>query len=284
MGVAYSYQELAAGGAPPYTWSIISGSLPPGLSIGPSTGLISGTPTTQGTSSFTVKVTDSGANTATSPQSITINQAPPVITGPASCGNGTVGTPFTCTITETGGTAPFTLVVVFGALPPGLSTSALVISGTPTTCTSSCPYNFSVKVRDTNGLMSTAKNYFGTIVAGSGSPLSITTTSLPIGIVGVAYSQTLTATGGNIPYTWALAPGSQPLPVGLTLAPSTGIISGTPTLSCTPPACGDTTFQVTDSSTPTPQVATKMLPLQVVGASPSITIKRGAISGGAVIK
>jgi hypothetical protein len=67
-----------------------------------------------------------------------------------------------------------------------------------------------------------------TVVPG---PLTITTTSLPAATVGVAYSATLAATGGTPPYTWSIASGA--LPAGLTLAPSTGQISGTATATGT---------------------------------------------------
>src|SRR5262249_10843973 len=66
-------------------------------------------------------------------------------------------------------------------------------------------------------------------------PLTITTTALPGARVGVAYSATLTATGGTPPYTWSIASGT--LPAGLTLT-SAGVISGTPT------AIGTSSFTV----------------------------------------
>jgi hypothetical protein len=74
--------------------------------------------------------------------------------------------------------------------------------------------------------------------------LFVTSTSLPAGSVGTAYKVTLTATGGNPPYTWSLAGGLGTLPSGLTLS-SKGKISGTPTAS------GTSTFvvEVTDTKT-----------------------------------
>ncbi|MBI5734181.1 MAG: putative Ig domain-containing protein, partial [Candidatus Kerfeldbacteria bacterium] len=80
--------------------------------------------------------------------------------------------------------------------------------------------------------------YFITYTAAES--LTITTASLPAAMVGSAYSQTLTATGGTAPLTWSLNIGS--LPAGLTLS-SAGVISGTPTTSGT----ASFTVQLTDS-------------------------------------
>src|ERR1017187_1076751 len=71
----------------------------------------------------------------------------------------------------------------------------------------------------------------GTDSAVFGSSLAITTTTLPAGSIGGAYSQTLAATGGTSPYTWSLYSGA--LPAGLSLAASTGVISGAPTTAGT---------------------------------------------------
>ncbi|HTP35421.1 MAG TPA: Ig domain-containing protein [Candidatus Acidoferrales bacterium] len=87
--------------------------------------------------------------------------------------------------------------------------------------------------------------------SGSGSVLSVKTTSVANGNVGVPYSQTLAATGGTPPYSWSIVAGR--LPVGLTLD-RTGQISGTPVYAET----SVVTFQVTDSGSPS-QTATVTL-------------------------
>lgn len=94
--------------------------------------------------------------------------------------------------------------------------------------------------------------------------LTITTVSLPAGMVGEAYSATLEATDGATPYTWSVAAGK--LPAGLSLNPATGEISGTPTESGTT----EFTIKVTDSATPA-QEATEELSM-FVRPEPSIEI------------
>ena len=77
-GAAYSQTLLATGGVTPYTWSIVGGSLPTGLSLGSSTGTISGTPTTAQTANFTVRVADSQGTPDTDDQALSITvEVPP---------------------------------------------------------------------------------------------------------------------------------------------------------------------------------------------------------------
>jgi len=75
VGVAYSETISADGGIAPFTFSITTGSLPPGLTINASTGVVSGTPTTSGIYSFTVTITDSNSDTGAQLFSITIASA-----------------------------------------------------------------------------------------------------------------------------------------------------------------------------------------------------------------
>src|SRR5580704_1570739 len=96
--------------------------------------------------------------------------------------------------------------------------------------------------------------------------LSISTSSLPTGQTGVAYSAVLAATGGTPPYMWSLASGT--LPAGLTLNASTGAITGTPTQTVTSTPL---TFQVADSGTP-PATKSAKLTLTISSTAVGITV------------
>jgi sugar lactone lactonase YvrE len=155
--VPFSATLDAAGGTSPYTWSVASGSLPAGLTLS-SSGVISGTPSAQGTSTFSVKVTDSSTPTAVvGTESVTIQVAPrvPTITT-MSLPAGRVGQAYSHTLTETLAVKPVKWSVSSGKLPAGLRLNAStgVISGTPTAAGTS---SFTVKLKDATGLTATAK-------------------------------------------------------------------------------------------------------------------------------
>ena len=120
-----------------------------------------------------------------------------------------------------GGTTPYTWSITPGNLPPGLSldSSTGAITGTPTTAGT---FDFTIQVTDKVAGTATA-NLSITVSAAPG----VTTTWLPDGEFGIAYSGNVTATGGTTPYAWSIASGI--FPAGLSLDSSTGAISGTPT-------------------------------------------------------
>ena len=270
QNTAYNATVTATGGTTPYAWSIVSGTLPVGLSLTASTGAISGTPTGTGASSFTVQVTDANAQTATKGLSITIASAagPPSVTTSA-LPNGTQNTAYNATVTATGGTTPYAWSILSGTLPVGLSLAASTgaISGTPTVTGGS---TFTVQVSDANAQTAT-KGLSITIAPAAVAP-SVTTSALPGGTQNIAYSATVTATGGTTPYTWSIVSGS--LPVGLNLAASTGAISGTPTGTGTSPF----TVQVTDANA---QTGTKMLSIAIAAAAgPGISLVQSNATQG----
>ena len=93
VAIFYDSQLMATGGTPPYHWTITSGTLPPGLSLTPATGVISGTPTTTGSYPITVQVADSERTpaTATGSFTITIDPTPPLQVTTSSLPAGTQG-------------------------------------------------------------------------------------------------------------------------------------------------------------------------------------------------
>ncbi len=145
----YNANLAASGGVTPYTWSISSGTLPTGLTLNSSTGAITGTPRGAGVSNFTVKVTDSEspAQNATQPLSITINPAVPLSISTTTLPDGTAGSPYSAPITAIGGVYPYTWSVTSGKIPDGLTlnSSTGILAGTPQNVGVS---NFTVQVVD----------------------------------------------------------------------------------------------------------------------------------------
>jgi hypothetical protein len=255
VGVFYNSALVASGGQAPYTFSIVSGSLPTGLTLNPNAGAIAGTPSAAGTFSFTAKVVDSSgqaAGTTTTSCTITVNPANLTLACPASSAQ--VGVPYNSALTTTGGQAPFTFSITAGSLPPGLllNPSTGVISGTPT---SAGPFSVTAKVVDSSGLAAGTTTTNCTITVAP-PPIKLMCPS-GTALVGVPYSSGLVATGGVAPYTYSIIGGS--LPPGLTLNPANGVISGTPTLA----GSYSFTAQVVDSSGLTTGVTTSQCTIVV---------------------
>ena len=135
MNIAYSQTLEASGGSGTYTtWSITSGALPDGLSLGSLDGIISGTPTVANEYYFTVQVTDSNGSTAIEDMSIYIS-AVPSITTRLLCPTVWSNTSYSQILMATGGTGIYTWSITTGTLPAGitLDPNAGTINGTPTT-------------------------------------------------------------------------------------------------------------------------------------------------------
>jgi hypothetical protein len=199
---------------------------------------ISGTPTSQGTFNFTVKVTDSLGQSDTRALSITINVPPPLnITTTSPLPGGSIGQTYSQTVRATGGTGARTWSISAGTLPAGLNLDAATgtIAGKPILPAGTS--SFTVRVQDAGGQSDTQA--LSITISLFNAP-NITTTTLDPGIVGQPYNQTLHATGGVGALTWNVSAGSPPN--GLSLTPA-GVISGTPTNA----GSSDFTVRVTDS-------------------------------------
>jgi hypothetical protein len=237
VGTAYPGNCNAGGGTVPYTYSFSAGSIPNGLSVNPSNGVISGTPTTAGIFTFTVKVADSGIQTAT--QQLTVTIIPVLKITTTTLNNGTVGIAYSANCSATGGTPPYTYSISAGGLPGGLSLNSAncAITGTPS---ASGTFNFDIKVTDSaqTGMQPLS------ITVSPALTLTIVTTSLGAATVGISYSATMTAQSGTTPYAWIISEGA--LPPGLALDGAAGTISGNPTTA------GTYSFKVsiTDSGNP----------------------------------
>ena len=149
QNVAYSQTVSATGGTGPYTFAVSAGALPAGLSLNASSGVISGTPTGSGPSSFTVRALDTLGNAGTRAYTVNIGTASLTV-NPATLPAAVAGHAYSQTVVASGGTAPYTYSISAGALPPGLTLNAAtgVISGTPT---SPGTASFTVQARDVNG-------------------------------------------------------------------------------------------------------------------------------------
>lgn len=143
-GTAYSQSVAASGGYGTYAWSILSGTLPAGLSFDTVNGIISGTPSAAQSSTLVFKVQDGIGRTAT--KSLALKIGGPLTITTASFPEGYVGTPYSNTVLINGGISPFQYSLT-GVLPEGLSfnTTTGTISGTPTAASF---YNFAVTVTD----------------------------------------------------------------------------------------------------------------------------------------
>ncbi|MES2692571.1 MAG: putative Ig domain-containing protein, partial [Verrucomicrobiota bacterium] len=213
VGTPFSYTITASGSPTSYSAS----PLPAGLTINTATGVISGTPTTPGTTNVLLGATN-GSGTSNATLTITVAAAgvAPIITNSPLTAGGTVGTPFSFTITASGTPTSYSA----SPLPAGLSinTSTGAITGTPTTVGTT-----SVLLGATNAT-GTGNATLTITVAAAGVAPTITNAPLSAGgTVGTAFGFTITASGTPTSYS------ASPLPAGLAINTATGAITGTPT-------------------------------------------------------
>ena len=234
----------AEGGVAPYAYALEGGSLPPGLTLS-ADGRLSGEPQTHGDFTIDVRVSDASdpVTPLTRVVSYTLRVEPAaLLLEPESLQAGTVGVTWRETLRATGGLAPYVYAVKAGILPPGLTLVNDEIVGTPSAAGT---YTIEIEATDSDPVAprKVARVYSVSIdeaAAATGATaeaIDIDPATLPDGVAALPYNQTLSATGGTAPYTFAVTAGA--LPAGLTLNGTSGAITGTPT------ALASATFTIT---------------------------------------
>jgi hypothetical protein len=201
------------------TWSVQSGTLPAGVTLSGS-GVLSGTPTTEGSYTFVVRAVGGGGASDTETETLVVRR-PIVIVSPFAqppAPKAEVGVPFTAQHTASGGQGTFTWSIAPGALPAGLALAADgTISGTPTLAGR---FVFTLTVTDRESR--TARVNATLVVA---PKLAIKTLKLLPAKVGRAYRGKVAKIGGVAPTVWTVR---GKLPKGLKFAPKLGLFLGTP--------------------------------------------------------
>ncbi len=192
----------ATDGTMPYNWAITSDALPPGLALTPGTGVISGTPTSDGSYKFTIQVTDSDnpQRTATKSLTITVNPNKPKITTEFLT-YGAVGQSYpSSTLSASGGLTPYSWALAGGSsLPPGLSlSSGGVISGIPTS-----PGTFAFTVNVTDGRSRLVSKNLSIAIYPSGSSTSSSSSSSSSS--STTSTSTSSSSSGGIPLSCTLS-------------------------------------------------------------------------------
>jgi large repetitive protein len=224
--LAYQEQIQPAGGTPPYHYVLAQGSsMPPGLTLNTATGRVAGTPSTIGDTWITVLITDSAPTPITINPLITLHVQPPLSLQTASLPDCARGLNYYSTLNIVGGRAPYTVQLVSGALPDGLTfapspyPNTYNLTGSPT---KDGLFSFTVQISDSYEVPNTVKQAYQIRIS---DQISISGPIQAQILYNQNYSATFPVTGGFPPYTWTI----DSAPAGLSFNSSTGTLTGTPT-------------------------------------------------------
>jgi hypothetical protein len=218
----YQGQLSATGALGVYTWAIIEGTLPPGLSLDAASGTLSGTPIQAGTFPVTVEATSGPVTWSRSGELAILDPLGPLQITTTQLPRALVDRPYEYQLEATGGDGDYTWSEEAGDLGTaglGLDPETGIISGTPTE-----ESEITLTLRVTSGDGQEAAKSFAFVVV---PPLEILLESLPAAEQGRPYFQAIPVQGGAGTWAWSVAAGS--LPTGITLGEADGTLSGTPT-------------------------------------------------------
>jgi len=326
-GSPYTAAVAATGGSGTYCYAVSSGALPAGLTLNPTSGALTGTPTGTGNSAFTVTATDSRGCSGSAFYVLSVTAAPPANTVTPGTGlpclspvNACVPVPFTFTRGDATGLRALSVIVQLDPAKLRLCTPAtpgvnvhlgtwaagfanrtvqvadlgggrievdLVLLGSPCGETGGGTLFTldmaalgpagtgsiavaQVVARDSTNQPVAAKAGPASSIGILATAIALAPASLPGGIVGAAYSQSITASGGVAPFAFAVSAGA--LPAGLTLS-SAGVLSGT----CTLPGTYGFTVRATETTG-----CSAIRSLSVVVTCPPIPVAPAFLPDGAV--
>jgi prepilin-type N-terminal cleavage/methylation domain-containing protein len=239
------------GGTAPFTWTASATSawsatgLPTGLSLNPTTGVVTGTPTTPGSGTVTVAVKDKFAKTASVAFTWTVIPRPTIT--PLATQNSAVGNTISLQAAATGGTGAYRWSAT--GLPTGLSISnGGLISGTVAAGT-----RFRPTITVTDALLAPHSVTFVWNVTSTTMSITAPATDRTGDVAGATVSIPLTASGGTAPYTWV--PTGLPPGIALSGGALTGTVSAAGTYTVTVTA--------TDSSPTIHKVATMVFTWEI---------------------
>jgi hypothetical protein len=250
-GQSYSATFSASGGQPPYQWALVGGTCPAGLQLAPGSGLLSGTPSNAGDFTLEIEVKDASGQQMAQSFPLPVNAAtttpppPPTLAIETSAlAAATAGKSYSATLAASGGQPPYHWTLGAGSFPAGLQLSGTTgqLGGTTN---SSGNFTFTIAVSD-NSSQNASRSFTLAVNSATSTPppphLAIVTSTLPAATATKSYSATFAASGGEAPYTWAVAGGT--LPTGLQLTSASGLFAGTTNTA------GDYTFdlEVKDAS------------------------------------
>lgn len=277
LGVAYNFSFQALGGVPPYTWDL-DGTPLTGLTWTAATANLAGTVNDPGTAPITVSLLDGQRQKVNASFVLQANPLPLSITGHLN--GGRIGDAASGSYSGSGGVPPYTIQVISGALPDGVTLNP---DGTPTgSFTAAAAYDWQVRIRDSQTPPAEA------VISDSASvlwPVLTLTGTYPDATSGAAYNEYLVITGGNGIYSNSRdASGTHPIGLDYSIVNVSGewrlYLGGSPTTDASYSfiAAVDSSDGQTGTSAQTIEISTTYATMNPSDKSSNITLSNGNLT------